>query len=54
VRGSVDSLPEALARLSVEEVLLSSPAINGTIEARVRELCGQRDIPVRRLHLEIE
>jgi UDP-GlcNAc:undecaprenyl-phosphate GlcNAc-1-phosphate transferase len=54
VRGSVDSLPDALRNLSVDEVLLSSPSINGTIEARVRELCGQRDIPVRRLHLEIE
>jgi UDP-GlcNAc:undecaprenyl-phosphate GlcNAc-1-phosphate transferase len=54
VHGSVDALADALRKYSVEEVLLSSPSINGTIEARVREICGGREIPVRRLHLEIQ
>jgi FlaA1/EpsC-like NDP-sugar epimerase len=54
VHGSVDELSDVLRRYSVEEVLLSSPSINGTTEARVREICGGRDIPVRRLHLEIQ
>jgi UDP-GlcNAc:undecaprenyl-phosphate GlcNAc-1-phosphate transferase len=54
VHGSVDDLADALRKYSAEEVLLSSPSINGTVEARVREICGGRDIPVRRLHLEIQ
>jgi UDP-GlcNAc:undecaprenyl-phosphate GlcNAc-1-phosphate transferase len=54
VHGSVEDLADALRKYSAEEVLLSSPSINGTIEARVREICGGRDIPVRRLHLEIQ
>ena len=53
VRGSVDALTDVIQTLSVDEVLLSSPAINGHIEARVREVCGGRNIPVRRLHLDI-
>jgi hypothetical protein len=53
VRGCVDDLVDMLSSLSVEEVLLSSPSINGANEARVRELCGARDIVVRRLYLEI-
>lgn len=54
VHGSVEDLADALRKYSVEEVLLSSPSINGTVEARVREVCATRDIPVRRLHLEIQ
>jgi hypothetical protein len=42
-----------LGKFSVEEVLLSSPSINGSNEATVREACGKQDVPVRRLYLEI-
>jgi FlaA1/EpsC-like NDP-sugar epimerase len=54
VRASVEELTDILASLRVDEVLLSSPSINGTHEARVREICLGRNIPVRRLHLDIE
>jgi polysaccharide biosynthesis protein EpsC len=54
VRASVDELTDVLKTLRVDEVLLSSPRINGTHEARVREICGGRNIPVRRLHLDIQ
>ena len=53
VRGSVEDLERIIKSMSVEEVLLSSLSINGTIESRVREVCGALDVPVRRLHLEI-
>jgi UDP-GlcNAc:undecaprenyl-phosphate/decaprenyl-phosphate GlcNAc-1-phosphate transferase len=53
VRGSVDDLERIIRSLSVEEVLLSSPAINGKVETRVREICATHSIPVRRLHLDI-
>ena len=53
VRGSVDDLENVLTNYSIQEVLLSSPSINGTREARVRETCLERDIPVRRLYLDI-
>lgn len=54
VRASVENLQDVLKSVRVDEVLLSSPAINGTHEARVREICGDRNIPVRRLHLDIQ
>jgi len=53
VRGSLKDLERIIDSLSVEEVLLSSPTINGSVETRVRQVCGARDIPVRRLHLDI-
>jgi hypothetical protein len=37
----------------VDEVLLSSPAINGTVEVRIREVCALLERPVRRLRMEI-
>jgi hypothetical protein len=33
--------------------VLSSPAINGKIEKRIREVCVHLERPVRRLHMEI-
>jgi UDP-GlcNAc:undecaprenyl-phosphate GlcNAc-1-phosphate transferase len=54
VRGSLDDLDRILRTLKVDEVLLSSPSINGVVEARVREVCGQRDVAVRRLQFEIQ
>jgi UDP-GlcNAc:undecaprenyl-phosphate/decaprenyl-phosphate GlcNAc-1-phosphate transferase len=53
VRGCLDELEDILAAQSIEEVLISSPSINGSVEARVREVCGRRDIPVSRLYLDI-
>jgi UDP-GlcNAc:undecaprenyl-phosphate GlcNAc-1-phosphate transferase len=54
VRGNIDNLEAVLGRYRVEEVLLSSPSINGTREELVRQVCGARQIPVRRLILEIK
>jgi UDP-GlcNAc:undecaprenyl-phosphate GlcNAc-1-phosphate transferase len=53
VRGALDQLEATLRRFSVEEVVLSSPAINGKVEHRIREVCGTLQLPVRRLHMEI-
>jgi UDP-GlcNAc:undecaprenyl-phosphate GlcNAc-1-phosphate transferase len=53
VHGSLEDLAKLIAELSIEEVLISSPSINGPVEARVRELCGGLEVPVRRLYLEI-
>ena len=53
VRGNIDELERAMEQYGVDEVILSSPAINGNVEHRIREVCGQLDRPVRRLHMEI-
>jgi UDP-GlcNAc:undecaprenyl-phosphate GlcNAc-1-phosphate transferase len=53
VRGNIDELQYAMEHYSIDEVILSSPAINGSVERRIREVCGQLDRPVRRLHMEI-
>jgi UDP-GlcNAc:undecaprenyl-phosphate GlcNAc-1-phosphate transferase len=53
VRGSIDQLEQTLTRVSVDEVLLSSPKINGKVEHRIREICTRLDRPVRRLEMKI-
>jgi UDP-GlcNAc:undecaprenyl-phosphate GlcNAc-1-phosphate transferase len=53
VRGNIDDLQLAMQRYSIDEVILSSPEINGSVERRIREVCGQLECPVRRLHMEI-
>jgi UDP-GlcNAc:undecaprenyl-phosphate/decaprenyl-phosphate GlcNAc-1-phosphate transferase len=54
VRGALDALEVTLHRYEVDEVILSSPQINGKTEARIREVCGWRQKPVRRLHMSIQ
>jgi UDP-GlcNAc:undecaprenyl-phosphate GlcNAc-1-phosphate transferase len=54
VRGSLEDLDAIIRALKVDEVLLSSPSINGAVEARVREICAARDVAVRRLRFEIQ
>ena len=53
VRGSIDSLETTMRRYGVDEVILSSRAINGSVETRIREICTRTNRPVRRLHMEI-
>jgi len=53
VRGALKELEDALNRYEVDEVILSSPSINGSIEARIREVCAVRKKHVRRLHMAI-
>jgi UDP-GlcNAc:undecaprenyl-phosphate GlcNAc-1-phosphate transferase len=53
VRGTLEQLEQTVRRLSIDEVVLSSPSINGNVEYRIREICQQLGRPVRRLHMEI-
>ena len=53
VRGTIEDLEETMRRCAVDEVVLSSPAINGSIEQRIRDICVQMACPVRRLYMEI-
>ena len=53
VRGSIDRLEATIDQYGVDEVILSSHAINGSVEARIREICARGNRPVRRLHMEI-
>ena len=53
VRGTIDDLERVLRHYSVDEVVLSSPAINGSNEERVRAVCGEQERKVRRFSMEI-
>jgi UDP-GlcNAc:undecaprenyl-phosphate GlcNAc-1-phosphate transferase len=53
VRGTLSELEEALRKYRVEDVILSSPAINGSIERTIREVCATRECRVRRLNMSI-
>ena len=53
VRGTLDNFEDTLRRYAVDEVVLSSPSINGNVEHRIREICAHLDRPVRRLHMDI-
>ena len=54
VRGSIESLEAIMRQYGVDEVILSSRAINGSIETRIREICARTNRPVRRLYMEIQ
>ena len=53
VRGGLEHLEASLKRDRVDEVILSSTAINGRVEDEIRSRCREREVTVRRLHLEI-
>ena len=53
VRGALEQLEPTLHRYKVDEVILSSPAINGSIERTIRDVCATLERPVRRLHMSI-
>ena len=53
VRGNIDDLADVVSRHGVEEVVLSSPSINGSVEARIRAVCAGMDRTVRRFNMEI-
>jgi UDP-GlcNAc:undecaprenyl-phosphate GlcNAc-1-phosphate transferase len=53
VRGALDQLEATMRKYKVEEVILSSPSINGSIEHTIRHVCASRECPVRRLHMSI-
>jgi len=53
VRGTIEDLEATMRRYSIDEVVLSSPSINGSVEHRIREICAGLERPVRRLHMQI-
>jgi UDP-GlcNAc:undecaprenyl-phosphate GlcNAc-1-phosphate transferase len=53
VRGSIEELEQTMRRYSVDEVVLSSPSINGKLEVRIRDVCTRLQRPVRRLDMKI-
>jgi len=53
VRGTVDELEGTIRRCDADEVILSSPSIDGDIEQRIRDLCTRLSRPVRRLYMDI-
>jgi len=53
VRGALEQLEAAMLKYKVEEVILSSPSINGSIEHTIRQVCASCECPVRRLHMSI-
>ena len=53
VRGDIDDLEAMMKRLGVDQVILSSPSINGSVEERIRGVCATLTRPVRRFRMEI-
>jgi UDP-GlcNAc:undecaprenyl-phosphate GlcNAc-1-phosphate transferase len=53
VRGSLDALEDVLRRYAADEVIVSTPAVNGAVEQQVRDVCATLDRPVRRFQMEI-
>lgn len=53
VRGALSDLEGTMQRYAIDEVLLSSPSINGSVEHRIREVCSHLQRPVRRFHMDI-
>ncbi len=53
VRGALSELEPTMRKYRVDEVILSSPAINGSIERTIRQVCKTLDCPVRRLNMSI-
>jgi UDP-GlcNAc:undecaprenyl-phosphate/decaprenyl-phosphate GlcNAc-1-phosphate transferase len=54
VRGTLDNLEAVMLQHGAEEVVLSSPSINGSVEERIRYVCTGLNRPVRRFHMEIK
>lgn len=53
VRGTLAELERTIERYAIDEVILSSPKVNGPVESRIHEVCAQLKRPVRRLYMEI-
>ena len=54
VRGSIADLEQTVRRYSVDEIVLSSPSINGSAERHIREVCARLERPVRRFEMSIQ
>jgi len=53
VRGAFLDLERTMRKYAVDEVILSSPSVNGQLEHDIRELCQRLERPVRRFQMEI-
>jgi UDP-GlcNAc:undecaprenyl-phosphate GlcNAc-1-phosphate transferase len=53
VRGDIDQLEAIMGRYRVDQVILSSPLINGSVEGRIRDVCRRLERPVCRLKMEL-
>jgi UDP-GlcNAc:undecaprenyl-phosphate GlcNAc-1-phosphate transferase len=54
VRGCLAQLDATLKRYSIDEVILSSPSINGNVEQEIRDVCATIRRPVKRLNMRIQ
>ena len=53
VRGTAADLERLIRSQRIDEVIISTQAVNGHIEKGIRSVCESAGVPVRRLHLEI-
>jgi FlaA1/EpsC-like NDP-sugar epimerase len=54
VRGGLGQLERTLVNDSVDEVILSTPAIEEMVEEQIRRVCNVHATPVRRFHMSIQ
>ncbi len=53
VRGGVDDLDRIIRAHRIDEIIISTHKVNGTVETSIRLLSDANGVQVRRLHLEI-
>jgi UDP-GlcNAc:undecaprenyl-phosphate GlcNAc-1-phosphate transferase len=53
VRGAFVDLEHTMRKYAVDEVVLSSPSVNGQLEVDIRALCARLGRPVRRFQMDI-
>jgi FlaA1/EpsC-like NDP-sugar epimerase len=54
VRGGLADLDRVLSKTRVDEVVISTVAIDGDLESRIREVCQRYEVGVKRFYLEIK
>jgi UDP-GlcNAc:undecaprenyl-phosphate GlcNAc-1-phosphate transferase len=53
VRGTAVDLERLIRSQRIEELIISTQSVNGNVESRIRSVCEEAGVRVRRLHLEI-
>jgi FlaA1/EpsC-like NDP-sugar epimerase len=54
VRGGLGQLERTLTEYEVDDVILSTPAIEQMVEEQIRRVCNLHAKPVRRFHMSIQ
>jgi UDP-GlcNAc:undecaprenyl-phosphate GlcNAc-1-phosphate transferase len=54
VRGGLADLDRVLSRTRIDEVVISTVAIDADLEARIRDVCQRYEVGVKRFYLEIK